>query len=182
VYRASPRPREQVFNRPGFFLRVTLLAAFRSRTTEQPSAPLRVLVVDGDLLYAEAISVLLDMHEGIDVVGIAGDGRAGIEQAESLRPDLVLMDVLLPGLDGITATRRIRRRLPETHVVIMTGLGDEHLERARSAGASGYVQKFCRSGDLLSAIEQAPTRQTQGDPASRGSERAGARGTPRWRR
>jgi len=114
-----------------------------------------VLIVDDELLYAEAISVLLDMHEGIDVVGIAGDGRAAIEQAEALRPDLVLMDVQMPGLDGITATRRIRRRLPETQVVIMTALGDEYVERARRAGASGYVQKFCPSGDLLSAIEHA---------------------------
>ena len=158
MYRAwlrLPRLRKQVFDRTGLFLRVTPLAAFRSRTAEQPSASLRVLIVDDELLYAEAISVLLDMHEGIDVVGIAGDGRAAIEQAEALRPDLVLMDVQMPGLDGITATRRIRRRLPETQVVIMTALGDEYVERARRAGASGYVQKFCPSGDLLSAIEHA---------------------------
>ena len=184
VYRPwPPRPRKQVFDRTGFFLQVTPLAAFRSRTAEQPSASLRVLIVDDELLYAEAISVLLDMHEGIEVVGIAGDGRAAIEQAESLRPDLVLMDVQMPGLDGITATRRIRRRLPETHVVIMTALGDEHLERARRAGASGYVQKFCRSGDLLGALEDAATApQTQGGPASPAAGRAGARGSLRWRR
>ena len=132
------------------------LAAFRSRTSEQPRAPIRVLVVDDELLYAEAISALLDMNEGIDVVGIAADGRAAVEQAETLRPDLVLMDIQMPGLDGIAATERIRRRLPGTQVVIMTALaGDEHVERARTAGASGYVQKFCRSGDLLSAIEHA---------------------------
>ena len=132
------------------------LRAFRSRTVEPPQAPLRVLVVDDELLYAEAISVLLDMNEGIDVVGIAGDGRAAVEQAESLRPDLVLMDVEMPVLDGIAATRRIRRRLPATQVVIMTALiGEEYVEQARAAGATGYIQKFCRSGDLLSELEQA---------------------------
>ena len=66
-----------------------------------------MLVVDDELLYAEAISVLLDMNEGIDVVGIAGDGRAAVEQAESLRPDLVLMDVEMPVLDGIAAAGAI---------------------------------------------------------------------------
>jgi DNA-binding NarL/FixJ family response regulator len=143
-----------------------------------------VLIVDDDLLYAEAISVLLDMHEGIDVVGIAGDGLSAIEQAESLRPHLVLMEVDLPALDGVAATRRIRRRLPETQVVIMTALGDEHLEGARSAGASGYVQKFCRSGDLLRAIEDADARAqpAQGGPASPAAGKAGARGTLRSRR
>jgi DNA-binding NarL/FixJ family response regulator len=132
------------------------LPTFRSRTAEQPQTPTRVLVVDDELLYAEAISALLDLNEGIEVVGIAADGRAAVEQAETLRPDLVLMDIQMPRLDGIAATSRIRRRVPGTRVVIMTGLtGDEYLERARLAGASGYVQKFCRSGDLLSAIEHA---------------------------
>lgn len=132
------------------------LPALRSRTAEQPQTPIRVLVVDDELLYAEAISALLELNEGIDVVGIAADGRAGVEQAEMLRPDLVLMDIQMPRLDGIAATSRIRRRVPGTRVVIMTGLsGDEHVERARTAGASGYVRKFCRSGDLLSAIEHA---------------------------
>ena len=142
---------------PGGFLRaVTPLAAFRSRTAEQPQSPLRVLVVDDELLYAEAISVLLDMNDGIDVVGIAADGRTAVEQAEMLRPDLVLMDIQMPRLDGIAATRRIRRRLPGTQVVIMTAVaGDEHVEQARAAGASGYVRKFGPSGDLLSAIEHA---------------------------
>jgi DNA-binding NarL/FixJ family response regulator len=118
-----------------------------------------VLVVDDELLYAEAISALLDLNEDFDVVGIAADGRAAVEQAETLRPDLVLMDIQMPRLDGIAATERIRCRLPETQVVIMTGLGgDEHVERARTAGASAYVQKYCRSGDLLNAIEVAGVR------------------------
>jgi DNA-binding NarL/FixJ family response regulator len=135
---------------------VIFFAAFRSRTAEQPPTPIRVLVVDDELLYAEAISALLDLNEGIEVVGIAADGRAAVEQAETLRPDLVLMDIQMPRLDGIAAASRIRRRVPGTRVVIMTGLsGEEHVERARTAGASGYVRKFCGSGDLLSAIEHA---------------------------
>ena len=99
--------------------------------------------------------MLLGQQEGLEIVGIAGDGREAIEQAVALRPDVVLMDIRMPRLDGISATRRIRRRLPGTRVVIMTGLtGDEHVERALGAGADACIKKFSRAGDLVTAIEQ----------------------------
>ena len=117
-------------------------------------ATVRVLVVDDQLLYAEAISVLLKMQAGIEVVGIAADGQEAIEVATDLRPDLVLMDIEMPRLDGISATRWIRRRLPDTRVVVMTALnGDEHAARALKAGAESCVAKFSHAGDLLEAIE-----------------------------
>ncbi len=134
---------------------MTPLTALRSTADEQPHGPLRILVVDDQLLYAEAISVLLGQQPGMEVVGIAGDGQEGIEQALALRPDLVLMDIQMPRLDGISATRWIRGKLPATRVLVMTGLtGDEHVEDALGAGASACIKKFSSAGDLLTAIEQ----------------------------
>lgn len=131
------------------------LAALRPHADEQQQPPVRVLVVDDQVLYAEAISVLLRLQDGIEVVGIAADGHEAIEQASALRPNLVLMDIEMPRLDGIAATRWIRRRLPETRVVVMTALtGDEYVRRALQAGAEACVPKFSHAGDLLEAIEQ----------------------------
>jgi DNA-binding NarL/FixJ family response regulator len=131
-----------------------LAAALRSSEDEQPQR-LRVLVVDDQLLYAEAISVLLRQQHGLEVVGIAGDGREGIEQAFALRPDVVLMDIEMPRLDGISATRWIRRNLPATRVLVMTALtGDEHVDDALGAGAAACIKKFSSAGDLIAAIEQ----------------------------
>ena len=131
------------------------LAVLHPRADDGPQPPLRILVVDDQLLYAEAISVLLRSHDNINVVGIAADGREAIEQASSLRPDVVLMDIEMPRLDGLSATRWIRRRLPATKVLVMTALtGDEYVERARQAGAEGCIPKFSHAGDLLTAIEQ----------------------------
>lgn len=130
------------------------LNALTPRASEQQQATVRVLVVDDQLLYAEAIAVLLGMQEGIEVVGIAADGQEAIAQATDLRPDLVLMDIEMPRLDGISATRWIRRRLPETRVVVMTALtGEEYATRALKAGAEACVPKFSHAGDLLEAIE-----------------------------
>ena len=126
---------------------MTPVAAFRSTADEQ--ALVRVLIVDA-LLYAEAISLLLAQQDGVEVVGIASDGTEAVEQVLSLRPDVVLMDVRMPGLDGSAATRRIRRRLPATKVLVMT----EHVEAARGAEADGCIEKFGSAGKLLTAIEQ----------------------------
>jgi DNA-binding NarL/FixJ family response regulator len=130
------------------------LAALRTKAAKKPQIT-RVLIVDDEPLYAEAISVLLGASEGIEVVGVAEDGQDGIDQAVELQPDLVLMDVQMPRLDGISATRRLRRRLPRTKVLVMTALtGDEYQEQAIQAGADAFVRKFSHSGDLLTAIEQ----------------------------
>jgi two-component system, NarL family, response regulator len=138
------------------------LTALRPKTAEKPQAPSRVLIVDDEPLYAEAISALLGMSEGIEVIGIAGDGQAGIDQALALQPDLVLMDIQMPRLDGIAATRRIRRKLPRTKVLVMTALtGDEYQERALKAGADACVRKFSHAGDLITAIEQLAGRALQ---------------------
>ena len=130
------------------------LSAVLTPAPEQTKPALRVLVVDDQALYAEAISVLLKLQDGIDVVGIAADGQEAIARAAELKPDLVLMDIEMPRLDGISATRWIRRRMPMTRVVVMTALtGDEYAQRALKAGAEACVPKFSHAGDLLEAIE-----------------------------
>jgi NarL family two-component system response regulator LiaR len=132
---------------------MTLLASYQP--TEDSLRPLRVLIVDDHLLYAEALSLLL-REQDLDVIGIARDGRQALAIAAELRPDLVLMDIEMPLMDGITATRRIRERLPETSVVVLTALtGEEHTEQALGAGATACIRKFSPAGDLLSAIEAA---------------------------
>jgi DNA-binding NarL/FixJ family response regulator len=134
---------------------VNPLAAFRPAAVEQPQPPLRILVVDDQLLYAEAISVLLRQQERMEVVGVAGDGKEAIELVSELRPDLVLMDIQMPRLDGISATRWIRHRVPSTRVLVMTALtGDEHVALALQAGADACIKKFSSAGDLLTAIER----------------------------
>jgi DNA-binding NarL/FixJ family response regulator len=133
---------------------MTLLAR-RLPAEDRPRA-LRVLIVDDHLLYAEALSVLLGQEPGLDVVGIAGDGREAVADAAELEPDVVLMDIEMPLMDGISATSRILERLPATKVVVLTALtGDEPRERALAAGAAACIRKFGPAGDLLTAIEAA---------------------------
>jgi CheY-like chemotaxis protein len=147
--------REQVSALFDVLSAVTPHTALRSTADEQPQAPLRVLVVDDQLLYAEAISVLLRQQDGMEVVGIAGDGVEAIEQVFALRPDVVLMDIQMPRLGGISATRWIRSRVPASRVIVMTGLtGDEHVADALGAGAVACIKKFSSAGDLIAAIER----------------------------
>ena len=99
---------------------------------------------------------MLLREQNLDVVGTAGDGRQALAVAAELRPDVVLMDIEMPLVDGITATRWIRERLPETRVVVMTALtGGEYSEQALGAGAAACIRKFSAASDLLTAIEAA---------------------------
>jgi two-component system NarL family response regulator len=102
----------------------------------------RVLLVDDDRLFAESVAAALGADGRIDVVGIAADGAEAIDLAQALEPDLVLMDIAMPGLDGIAATRAIRERSPSSRVVMLTastGRSDE--EVSGEAGAIGYLRK-----------------------------------------
>jgi len=101
-----------------------------------------VLLVDDDRLFAESVAASLVDDGRMDVVGIAGDGGEAIDLAAELEPDLVLMDIAMPGLDGVTATREIVSRSPSTRVVMLTGSmvrSDEEMSDA--AGAIGYLRK-----------------------------------------
>jgi two-component system nitrate/nitrite response regulator NarL len=101
-----------------------------------------VLLVDDDRLFAESVATRLGQDGRMQVVGIAGDGAEAVELAETLAPDLVLMDIAMPGVDGVAATREIRERSPATQVVMLTastGRSDE--EMSSEAGAIGYLRK-----------------------------------------
>jgi NarL family two-component system response regulator LiaR len=113
----------------------------------------RVLVVEDDDSFAEALTQLLEADGRLEVAGRARDGREAIELAEALRPDVVLMDIVLPVMDGVEATREIRRRQPTIPVVAITG--SEYEERAlevQDAGAVDFVRKGRLEPDLVDIL------------------------------
>ena len=113
----------------------------------------RVVIADDQRLFAEALEAILSTDRRIDIVGRAGDGRSAVELAVQQAPDVVLMDIAMPVMDGIDATRRIRAELPDTRVVVLTGsAATQDVDRARTAGATGYVTKDQIAGDLVKAI------------------------------
>ena len=120
----------------------------------------RVLVVEDDDSFAEALSERLEVDGRLEVAGRARDGREGVELADALRPDVVLMDIVLPLMDGVEATREIRRRHPTIAVVAITGW--EYEERAlevRDAGAVDFVGKDRLDPDLLEIVVAAAERR-----------------------
>ena len=113
----------------------------------------RVLLVDDDDLMRAGLKAVLSSDEGIEVVGEAGDGRTGVERARSARPDVVLMDVRMPDLDGIAATREVLVAAPDSRVVILTTFEqDDYIFGALNAGASGFLLKRTGPEELLAAI------------------------------
>jgi DNA-binding NarL/FixJ family response regulator len=115
--------------------------------------PVRVLLVDDDDLMRAGLTAVLSSDETIDVVGEAPNGRAAVERAIELRPDVVLMDVRMPGLDGIAATRELLAVSPDAKVVVLTTFEqDDYIFGALSAGASGFLLKRTRPEELIAAI------------------------------
>ena len=116
---------------------------------------MRVLIVDDHPLFAEGLRNLLT-ERGIDVVGIAYDGHEALTRARALRPDVVLMDVTMPRLDGIEATRALKAAFPEVTVLMLTqAADDDHLFTAIAAGASGYLLKSEPTDTFLHLLEGA---------------------------
>jgi DNA-binding NarL/FixJ family response regulator len=115
--------------------------------------PVRVLVVDDQTLFREALTTLLRTREELDVVGAAADGAQALEQVAVLRPDVVLMDLRMPGLDGVAATQRLRVEHPEVRVLVLTTFdGDDEVFPALRAGAVGYLLKDATAPRLLEAV------------------------------
>lgn len=115
--------------------------------------PIRILLVDDQALIRLGFRMVLDAEADLEVVGEAGDGSEAIARAATLRPDVVLMDVRMPGIDGIAATDAIVRSHPDTHVLVLTTFDlDEYAFAAIRAGASGFLLKDAERHELLSAV------------------------------
>jgi len=128
-----------------------------------PSAqpkPVRVLIADDHRLFAEALEAILAADKRIEVVGQAGDGGEAVALAGALKPDVVLMDVSMPVLDGFEATREIRSGGGETRVLMLTGSNSRaDVDRSRDAGAAGYVTKDRIASELVEAILEVRQRR-----------------------
>jgi DNA-binding NarL/FixJ family response regulator len=119
-------------------------------------ATIRVLVVDDQQLMRDGIASLLSIQDGIEVVGVAEDGQQAIEQAVALSPDVILMDIRMPAMDGITATEQVRRQLPDCQVIMLTTFDDdEYIIKSLIAGACGYLLKDIPAQNLAHAIQLA---------------------------
>jgi DNA-binding NarL/FixJ family response regulator len=120
---------------------------------------IRVLIADDHSLFAQALQAILGTDKRFETVGLAKDGLQAADLAESLKPDVVLMDISMPVLDGFAATKEIMKRVPETAVLMLTGSnarGD--VNKARSSGAAGYITKDRIAGDLIDAILEVVSR------------------------
>lgn len=117
---------------------------------------IRVLIVDDHEIVREGLQTLLSEEPDFEVVGTAGDGISAVAMAESTSPDVIVMDLVMPGLDGIEATRRIHNHNPEARVLVLTTFADDQRVReAIQAGATGYLLKDVLKADLLRALRDA---------------------------
>jgi len=133
--------------------------------TDPPAAdPVRVLVVDDQQLIRDGIASLLSIQPGVSVVGTAADGASAVEQAIVLGPHVVLMDVRMPGMDGVEAVAILRTRAPECRVVMLTTFDDEqYVVQALLAGAVGYLLKDLPAAELAGAVRLAHAGVAQFD-------------------
>ena len=133
------------------------------------STPIRILLVDDHAMVRRGMRDFLSLHDDLEVVGEAADGAAAIEQANALQPDVVVMDLLMPGVDGIEATARIKSGHPDTEIVAITSFVEEaRIVAALEAGASGFLLKDAEADELAAAIRAAASGEVHLDPAVAG--------------
>jgi NarL family two-component system response regulator LiaR len=128
--------------------------------------PIRILIVEDQRIVREGLTALLEDEAEVEIVGEAADGQQAVDLFGRLRPDVVLMDLQMPRIDGAEATRRIREQAPEAHILVLTTYAtDEFIFKALRAGAQGYVLKDASADELLAAIRAVSHGQTWLAPA-----------------
>ena len=126
---------------------------------------IRVLIVDDQPVVRQGLRAFLELQEGLEIVGEAVDGEEAVEAASHLRPDVVLMDLVMPRLDGVAAMRILRERVPGARVIVLTSfLDDDKLLPALRAGAAGYLLKNAQPQELVRAVRAAHAGQALLDP------------------
>ena len=132
--------------------------------SQQPS--IRVLIADDQRVVRDGLSMLVALIDGVQVVGTASDGSEALAMAEAHHPDVVLMDLRMPGTDGITATGQLRQRIPAARVLVLTTYADDAtIVPALRAGALGYLTKDASAEQIEAAIRAVHAGQTHLDPA-----------------
>ena len=129
-------------------------------------SPIRVLIADDQRVVRDGLAMLVGLIDGVEVVGAAGDGEEVIRLAEVHHPDVVLMDLRMPGVDGIAATADLRERLPAVRVLVLTTYAEQDaIVPALQAGARGYLTKDASAEQIEAAIRAVHAGQTHLDPA-----------------
>ena len=135
-------------------------------TAATEPARIRVLIADDQRAVREGLAMLVSLIDGVDVVGSAGDGEEAVRLAETHQPDVIMMDLRMPGVDGIAATARLSQLLPSARVLVLTTYADEAaILPALRAGARGYLTKDASAEQIEAAIRAVHAGQTHLDPA-----------------
>jgi DNA-binding NarL/FixJ family response regulator len=114
---------------------------------------IKILIVDDHAMLREGIRALLTLHKDIEVIGESSDGKEAVDKADELKPDIVILDIAMPGMDGLEAARRIKKKNPEIKILILTQHDNkEYILSAIKAGMSGYVPKRALASELVTAI------------------------------
>jgi DNA-binding NarL/FixJ family response regulator len=126
---------------------------------------IRVLVADDHAVVREGLRTFLALQDGIEVVGEAADGNEAVHATERLKPDVVLMDLVMPRLDGVAAMREVRRRTPHVRVIVLTSFADdERVLPALQAGAAGFLLKTAQPAEIARAVRAAHAGEAVLDP------------------